>query len=89
MNLIVFVPLLYALIVLLIDKHLHRLHTGWFVLPIPVFLFLYLAKQIPFIAREGIFIHSIPWIPSLGINYTTYVDGLSLPLPWLQNADTH
>jgi NADH:ubiquinone oxidoreductase subunit 5 (subunit L)/multisubunit Na+/H+ antiporter MnhA subunit len=24
------------------------------------------------------FIHSVPWIPSLGINYATYVDGLAL-----------
>jgi multicomponent Na+:H+ antiporter subunit A len=76
--LIIFTPLLYAVIVPFIYKHVPRLHTGWFILPIPTVLFLYLFKHISFVAKENTFDHSIPWIPSLGINYTIYVDGLAL-----------
>jgi multicomponent Na+:H+ antiporter subunit A len=76
--LIILIPFLYAVIVPLIFKHIPQIHTGWFVLPIPVLLFMYLAKYVTFVAMDSPFIHSVPWIPSLGINYATYVDGLAL-----------
>ena len=76
--LIILIPFLYAFIVPLIFKRVPQFHTGWFVLPIPVMLFIYLAKHITHVAEESPFIHTVPWIPSLGINFTTYVDALAL-----------
>ena len=75
---IILIPFLYATLIPLFYKYFPRIHTGWFVLPIPIMLFVYLFKQIPLVAKESPFIHSVSWIPSLGINYTTHVDGLSL-----------
>ncbi|MGI6066771.1 MAG: Na+/H+ antiporter subunit A [Bacillota bacterium] len=76
--LIILIPFLYAFIVPFIFKRVPQFHTGWFVLPIPVMLFIYLAKHITHVAEESPFIHTVPWIPSLGINFTTYVDALAL-----------
>ena len=76
--LITLIPLLYAILVPLFYKYLPRIHTGWFVLPVPVVLFACLMKQISFVAKGSPFVHTVSWIPSLNINYTTYVDGLAL-----------
>ncbi|MEK3852997.1 Na+/H+ antiporter subunit A [Cytobacillus sp. FSL H8-0458] len=79
LHIMVLIPFLFAIIVPLIYRvFTPRIHTGWFVLCVPSVIFLYLLRYIPVISNgETIFI-SVPWIPSYGINYTTYIDGLSL-----------
>ena len=76
--LIILIPLLYTILVPLFFRYLPRVHTGWFVLPVPIALFTYFMWQIPLVAKESPFVHSVAWIPSLNINYTTYIDGLAL-----------
>lgn len=75
----IFIPFLFALLVPFIyKKFTPKIHTGWFVLVVPILIFIYLLTYIPAISN-GKFIHSsLPWIPSYGINFTTYIDGLSL-----------
>jgi multicomponent Na+:H+ antiporter subunit A len=75
----IFIPFLFALLVPFIyKKFTPRIHTGWFVLVVPILIFIYFITYIPAIS-SGKFIHSsLPWIPSYGINFTTYIDGLSL-----------
>ena len=51
---------------------------GWFVLFIPLVLFIGLARLIPSIAEGKIIGHTFQWIPSANIHFTTYLDGLSL-----------
>ncbi|MGM1045031.1 MAG: Na+/H+ antiporter subunit A [Bacillota bacterium] len=71
-------PIIFAVLVPLIYKFTKRIHTGWFVLPVPVILFVYFLSRIPSVQEgEGV-LSSLPWIPSLGINFTVYLDGLSL-----------
>lgn len=79
LHIMVLIPFLFAIIVPFIYRvFTPRIHTGWFVLSVPSVIFLYLLRYIPVISNgETIFI-SVPWIPSYGINYTTYIDGLSL-----------
>jgi len=48
------------------------------VLAVPFILFLLLARYIPQIAEGKTFIHTYEWIPSFNINFTTYLDGLSM-----------
>ncbi|MEH7386451.1 Na+/H+ antiporter subunit A [Bacillus sp. JJ1521] len=67
----VFVPILYK-------KFTPRIHTGWFVIFVPLLIFSYLITFIPTIANGNTIITSIPWMPSYNINFTTYIDGLSL-----------
>lgn len=75
---ILLVPFIMALLVPLLYKYVPRIHTGWFVLVVPIGIFLYMIELIPMIAKGKILVSSVPWIPSLGINYSVYVDGLAL-----------
>lgn len=67
----VFVPILYK-------KFSFRIHTGWFVFIVPLVVFAYLLTFIPTVADGNTIISSLPWIPAYDINFSTYIDGLSL-----------
>lgn len=71
-------PILFAVVVPLIYKLTKRVHTGWFVLAVPVILFVFFLAQIPSVQEGDSKVSSLAWIPSLGINFTVYLDGLSL-----------
>lgn len=74
----VFLPFIAAAVSPLLQKLLHRTHTEWIVLTIPVLLFAFFLSQITSIQNGSSISAAIPWIPSLGISITLYLDGLSL-----------
>lgn len=74
----VFVPLLVALVIPFLFKYLPRVHTGWFVLVIPIVLFIFFAGHIKPISNGEVFISSFAWIPSIDFHFTIYLDGVSL-----------
>lgn len=45
---------------------------------IPAFLFLFLVQKIPDVSSGRVFFENTPWVPSLGINLSFRLDGLSL-----------
>lgn len=59
-------------------KLIGRVHIGWIILPVPVVLFIYFAGLIPTIQGGEQILAIADWIPSLGINFAVYLDGLSL-----------
>ncbi|GBG08322.1 Na+/H+ antiporter subunit A [Paenibacillus agaridevorans] len=75
---VIILPFLFALIVPIANKILPKVHTGWFVLPLPIAIFVLLLSMIPSIENGSEISGSLPWIPSLGIGFDVYVDGLSL-----------
>ncbi|UJL46240.1 Na+/H+ antiporter subunit A [Virgibacillus sp. NKC19-16] len=77
-NLAIIIPFLIAIIIPFINKKFRRIHIGWFVLLVPAGLFIALASYIPSIANGQTFENTIHWIPTFGVNFTTYLDGLSL-----------
>lgn len=75
----ILIPFIFAFFVpFLYKKFSPKIHTGWFVLFVPLIIFLYLLRYIPAVAGGEVIIKTVPWIPSANINYTTYIDGLSL-----------
>lgn len=72
----IFLPLILACFVPLLSKWKDAIHTGWFVLIIPFSIFVYLVQQVG--TRFSPFEKTYPWIPSLGIHFDLYLDGLSL-----------
>lgn len=75
----IFLPFLFAFLVPFLYKYLNRqVHTGWFVLFVPLSIFIYLVKYIPAVASGATFEYTLSWIPSFGIDITSYMDGLSL-----------
>lgn len=72
-------PLLLAILVPFLYKYARPvIHTGWFVLLLPLILFIYFFRQLPLTKNGDVVQHTASWIPSLGINFTVYIDGLSL-----------
>lgn len=72
----IFVPLLFALLVPFLSRLKHKIHTGIFVLIVPLGIFLYYVR---FIGKDFVPIKkTYSWIPSLGMNLDLYLDGLSL-----------
>jgi len=71
-------PFLLAFFVPLLYRKFQRIHTGWFVLPLPLVLFIYFTQYISGVSKGETYLHSMKWIPSLGINFDAYVDGLGL-----------
>ncbi|WHT49084.1 Na+/H+ antiporter subunit A [Sporosarcina thermotolerans] len=74
----IFIPFLAAIFIPLIYKRIHSRHIGWFVIIVPIALFIFLASYIPSIANGSTYMHTIRWIETAGIHFTTYLDGLSL-----------
>ena len=71
-------PFLAALVIPLLYKKLRSIHTGWFVLILPAVLFLYFFQFISQTSDGKTIKETVEWMPSFGINFTAYVDGLSL-----------
>lgn len=77
LHFLIIAPLLFAIFTPILYKNIKRIHTGWMVLIIPISIFIYLLSYLPkLIDRPYLF--SLNWLPSLGINYDIYVDGLSI-----------
>jgi multicomponent Na+:H+ antiporter subunit A len=76
LHFVVLIPFISAVIIPLLYKAIPRIHTGWFVLAVPIALFSYLISQLP--AIKSVQMAEVPWIPSLNIHFTLYLDGLSL-----------
>lgn len=78
LHLVILSPFLLAFFVPLLYRKFQRIHTGWFVLPLPLVLFIYFTQYISGVSKRETYLHSMKWIPSLGINFDAYVDGLGL-----------
>ncbi|MBM7648508.1 multicomponent Na+:H+ antiporter subunit A [Bacillus ectoiniformans] len=78
LHLAIFSPFLMAILIPFFYKGFKSIHTGWFVLLLPILLFIYFLKFLP-VTRNNEFVQeSFDWIPSLGISFTAYVDGLGV-----------
>ncbi len=71
-------PFLLAIVVPFLFKAFRKIHTGWFVLILPVVLFVYLFQFMSTTQNGGTIKETVQWMPSFGINFTAYVDGLGL-----------
>ncbi len=74
----ILLPFLAAALIPLVYRRLKLFHIGWIVLVIPLTLFTILTTYIPQIAKGETFVYKFEWIPSYGMNITTYLDGLSM-----------
>ncbi|MEN1967065.1 Na+/H+ antiporter subunit A [Lentibacillus sp. N15] len=76
--LLIFLPVFAAIFVPFLFKKLKSIHTGWFVLIIPIILFVYYAGFLQTTMNGEHAISTLQWIPALGISFVAYIDGLSL-----------
>ncbi|QPC47345.1 Na+/H+ antiporter subunit A [Mangrovibacillus cuniculi] len=71
-------PFIVALFIPLFYKLFRSIHTGWFVLILPVVLFGYFISFVPLVRENQIVSETYEWMPSFGLNFIAYVDGLGL-----------
>ncbi|MCA0756355.1 Na+/H+ antiporter subunit A [Paenibacillus sp. N4] len=75
---VIIFPLLSALCSPYLQRMTIRIHTGWFMLPVPMLIFAYVMGKLQLVQEGDPIQASIPWIASLGISFTVYLDGLSM-----------
>lgn len=75
----IFAPFLAAIVTPIVHKLIrNRIHIGWFVLFVPLTLFIFLSQYIPSVASGKQAKQALEWIPSYDVNAVFYLDGLSL-----------
>lgn len=78
LHIAVLLPLIFALIIPFVYRLHKRIHLGWFVLPIPLVLFIYFISYITTTMSGDTVLLKANWMPKFGMNYDLYIDGLSL-----------
>ncbi|AZB44223.1 Na+/H+ antiporter subunit A [Bacillus sp. FJAT-42376] len=78
LHLAILLPFIMALFVPFFYKWFKNIHTGWFVLILPIILFIYFFQYIKPVSSGSNTYSTADWIPSLGIQLTVYMDGLGL-----------
>lgn len=67
----------FALILLFFGTWIRKRHTLWLTI-LPLSCFVYFLLQIPIVLQQGVITQSYSWVPSLGVDLTFRLDGLSL-----------
>lgn len=78
LHLAIISPLIFTLMVPIVYKYFRNIHTGWFILPLPILLFSYFLSFLSFTRENRAISETFSWIPTLGIDFTARVDGLGL-----------
>ncbi|REH93290.1 Na+/H+ antiporter subunit A [Staphylococcus felis] len=78
LHLAVLLPLIFSILIPTLYRFYKRIHLGWFVLPIPVVLFIYFLSYIKLTMSGHYTEQSVSWMPQIGMNFDVYVDGLGL-----------
>ncbi|CAM4216251.1 Na+/H+ antiporter subunit A [Paenibacillus alkaliterrae] len=78
LHLVIILPFMFAVVSPFLHKMAQRIHTGWLILPASVFMFIYFLGRLPQVQDGERVTSSVPWIPSLGVDFTVYLDGLGL-----------
>ncbi|UBH09254.1 Na+/H+ antiporter subunit A [Macrococcus armenti] len=75
--LIVLLPLIASLLPGILSKYVKGIHTGYFVLIVPVIASFYFISLIQSVLSAPIIKH-YSWMPSIGLNFDIRLDGLAL-----------
>ncbi|MGE7545164.1 Na+/H+ antiporter subunit A [Sporosarcina newyorkensis] len=74
----IFIPFIAACLVPFVHKFLTGRKIGWFVIIVPLLLFVLLLRLVPSLSHGATYTYSLPWIPSADVYFSTYLDGLSM-----------
>ena len=74
---VLIILLLAAVSPILVPKLALRQKVGWLAL-VPACLFAYASTYLPAVSEGQTFLQVTPWMPSLGLSLSFYIDGLSL-----------
>jgi multicomponent Na+:H+ antiporter subunit A len=78
LHIAILIPFFSVPLIPLLAKYAHRIHTGWFVMAVPVALLIFFAGFYSSSQPLEPLLYTVSWIPSLGIDFSVYLDSLSL-----------
>jgi multicomponent Na+:H+ antiporter subunit A len=78
LHLAIFSPFLLAIFIPILYKFFNKIHTGWFVLPLPILLFSYFLTFLSTTKHNHKIVEIMPWIPSLNVDFQVMLDSLGL-----------
>ncbi len=78
LHIAILIPFFSVPLIPLLAKYAHRIHTGWFVMAVPVVLLIFFAGFYSSSQPLRPLLYTVSWIPSLGIDFSVYLDSLSL-----------
>lgn len=78
LHLAIISPFLLAIFIPILYKFLNKIHTGWFVLPLPILLFSYFLTFLTTTRHNHKVVETMPWIPSLNVDFQVMMDSLGL-----------
>ncbi|MCS3924188.1 hydrogen gas-evolving membrane-bound hydrogenase subunit E [Methanosalsum natronophilum] len=81
----IFLPFFFAILVPYLERIVKH-NIGWFSALIGLISFLLLVLISPEIIRGEVIHYSVSWIPSVGVDFGIYVDGLSLLIAFLASG---
>ncbi|MBW6469852.1 MAG: DUF4040 domain-containing protein [Methanosarcinaceae archaeon] len=84
-TLAIFLPFVFAGLIPFAHKILKQ-HIGWFAVAVALISFLLIAKVAPIIVNGDTVNGAVPWLPSIGVEFSIYVDGLSLLIGFLASG---
>jgi len=74
----ILLPIIAAVFIGVLYRYYKNVHLGWFVLPVPVLIVVYLFTLIPTVSSNQVIYESLQFMPRIGMNFDVYIDGLSL-----------
>lgn len=74
----IILPIILAVGIPLLYKHVKSIHTGWFVLIAPLLLLFFYLRYLPQIQQGDAQLARVSWVPSLDFFFDIHLDGLSL-----------
>ncbi|KMK77196.1 Na+/H+ antiporter subunit A [Alkalihalobacillus pseudalcaliphilus] len=71
-------PFIIALTIPFIYSFTKKRHIGWYILLVPIVLFIFFSQYIPQLSQGITILSEVQWIPSLDFHFSIYLDGLAL-----------
>ncbi|CAM4250604.1 Na+/H+ antiporter subunit A [Lacicoccus alkaliphilus] len=74
----ILLPVIAAAGIGILYRYYKKIHLGWFVLPIPTVITIYLFTLMPAVSNNQVVHETLDFMPRVGMNFDVYIDGLSL-----------
>ncbi|MGP8329641.1 MAG: hydrogen gas-evolving membrane-bound hydrogenase subunit E [Methanosarcinaceae archaeon] len=84
-TLAIFLPFIFAGLIPAAEKILKH-YVGWLAAAVALVSFLLIATVLPQVIHDGAISGAISWLPSIGVEFSLYIDGLSILIAFLASG---
>jgi multicomponent Na+:H+ antiporter subunit A len=84
-TLAIFLPFIFAGLIPAAEKILKH-YVGWLAAAIALVSFMLIASVLPHVIHDGPISGAVPWLPSVGLDFGLYIDGLGILIAFLASG---